>query len=61
MISVDVPPGFIGDHSTTEVGGNFIFGAGVPTRSGNQFFGEMKLGAGNIPSFKMLVGWNFRP
>src|SRR5687767_10006637 len=31
-------------RSDTEVGGNLILGAGVPTESGNRFFGEMKLG-----------------
>ena len=48
------------DNSTTEVGGNFIFGAGVPTAAGNRFFGEMKLGLGDIPDLKLIVGWNFK-
>lgn len=61
LFSFDRPPGFTGDNTTTEVGGQFIFGAGIPTRSGNQFFGEMKLGIGDIPNFKLLVGWNFKP
>jgi hypothetical protein len=60
LISIDLPPGFAGDDSFTEVGANFIFGASVPTRAGNQFFGEMKLGVGDIPELKLLVGWNFR-
>lgn len=60
LISFDAPPGFPGDDSTTEVGANFIFGAGTPTSSGNRFFGEMKLGVGDIPELKLLVGWNFR-
>lgn len=46
--------------SDTEVGGNFIIGAGIPTRSGNRFFSELKFGLGDIPTLKMLVGWNFK-
>jgi hypothetical protein len=57
--SVDVAPPFA-DDSFTRVGGNIIVGASVPTRSGNQFFGELKLGVGDVPDLKMLVGWNFR-
>ena len=57
----DVPPGFP-DDSRTRVAGSFIFGAGVPTRSGNRFFGELKVGLGDsyTSDLKMLVGWNFR-
>jgi hypothetical protein len=59
FIEVDVPPPFE-DVSDTEVGGNLIIGAGVPTTAGNRFFGEMKLGLGDIPDLKLLVGWNFK-
>ncbi|MBI1796158.1 MAG: hypothetical protein HYR74_03810 [Candidatus Eisenbacteria bacterium] len=59
FFSVDVPPGFPGDNTFTEVGGNIILGASVPTKSGHDFFGEMKLGLGDIPSFKLLAGLNF--
>ncbi|HEY3216953.1 MAG TPA: hypothetical protein VGK93_10720 [Candidatus Eisenbacteria bacterium] len=59
FIEVDVPPPFE-DVSDTEVGGNIILGAGVPTTAGNRFFGEMKLGLGDIPDLKLLVGWNFK-
>jgi hypothetical protein len=48
------------DDSETNVGGNFILGANVPTRSGSKFFTELKLGLGDIPSLKMLAGFNFR-
>lgn len=59
-IQYDVPPGVGGDNSVTKVAGAFIFGAGVPTHSGNQFFAELKFGLGTYaPDFKMLVGWNF--
>ncbi len=53
-------PAPLRDESETDVGGNFILGANVPTKSGSQFFSELKLGLGDIPSLKMLVGWNFR-
>jgi len=51
---------FGNDDSDTEVGGNLVFGAGVPTSAGNRFFGELKVGLGDIPDLKVLVGWNFR-
>jgi hypothetical protein len=47
------------DNTSTEVGGNIILGVGVPT-GGSRFFTEMKLGVGDIPSLKMVAGWNFR-
>ena len=59
FIELDVPPPFQ-DISNTEVGGNFIFGAGVPTAAGNRFFSEVKFGLGDIPDLKLLVGWNFK-
>jgi hypothetical protein len=54
----DAPPGV--DNSDTEVGGNLVIGAGIPTQAGNRFFGELKLGLGDIPDLKMMVGWNFK-
>lgn len=59
-IREDVPPGVGPDQTNTEVAGAFIFGAGVPTKSGNRFFTELKLGLGSAaPDLKLLVGWNF--
>lgn len=59
-IQIDVPPGVSADDSFTKVAGAFIVGAGVPTRSGNRFFTELKVGLGDWSSdLKMLVGWNF--
>lgn len=55
---VDNPPPF-SDDSDTEVGGNLVGGASVRTRGGSDFFGELRLGLGDIPSLKMSVGWNF--
>ena len=59
FVQFDAPPGF-DDDSDTEVGGNLIVGAGVPTSSGNRFFGEIKFGLGDVPDFKIMAGWNFR-
>lgn len=60
FIQFDVPPGSGADNSETKVAGSFIFGAGVPTKSGNRFFTELKFGLGDwAPDFKMLVGYNF--
>jgi hypothetical protein len=46
--------------SRTEGGGSLIVGAGAPTPSGNRFFGELKLGLGDVPGLKIMVGWNFK-
>jgi hypothetical protein len=59
FIQVDLPAPFE-DDSNTEVGGNVIVGAQVPTQAGSRFFTELKLGLGDIPDFKLLVGWNFK-
>lgn len=60
-IQLDLPPG-VADDSFTRVSGSFIVGAGVPTRSGNRFFSELKVGLGDSSTadLKLLVGWNFR-
>lgn len=59
FVQFDNPAPF-GDDSETDVGGSLIVGAGVPTQSGNRFFGELKLGIGDSPDLKMMVGWNFK-
>jgi len=59
FVSFDNGPGN-GDDSDTEVGGALILGAGVPTAAGNRFFSELKLGLGDVPDLKIMVGWNFR-
>ena len=59
FVQLDLPPGF-NDESQTDVGGNLIVGAGVPTASGNRFFSELKLGLGDAPDLKLMVGWNFK-
>lgn len=57
FVEVDAPGR---DNSTTDVGGALILGAGTPTRSGNRFFSELKLGLGDIAALKLVVGWNFK-
>lgn len=57
--SIDLPPGFQGDDSQTEVGLNILGGAIVPTQGGSRFFTELKLGIADLPDLKILVGWNF--
>jgi len=59
FFSFDLPPGFVGDDSETEIGLNVVGGAIVPTQGGSRFFAELKLGIGDIPDVKALVGWNF--
>jgi hypothetical protein len=52
---------FPNNHSSdTFVGANLVLGAGVPTHSGNRFFGELRAGLGDIPSLKIMAGWNFK-
>jgi len=45
--------------SSTDAGMNLIIGADVPTRTGNKFFGEFRIGVGDISSLKIIAGWNF--
>ena len=53
-------PGPVRDDSETNVGATFILGATAPTRSGSKFFTEFRLGLGDLPSLKIMAGWNFR-
>ncbi len=59
FLSFDAPPPFR-DESNTEIGGNLILGAGVPTRDGSRFFTEARFGLGDIPEVKLIAGWNFK-
>jgi len=58
FIEFDRPAPF-DDISNTEVGANLIVGAGVPTRSNNRFFTEIRFGIGDIPELKIMAGWLF--
>lgn len=45
--------------SDTEVGVNFIGGVRFKNQSGSNFFTELRVGVGDIPELKAMVGWNF--
>lgn len=47
------------DDSDTYGGGHFIVGVDAPTRSGNRFFTDLKLGIGDSPDLKLEAGWSF--
>jgi hypothetical protein len=46
--------------SETDVGANLVVGASAPTKGGNRFFGELRIGLGDLADLKMMVGWNFK-
>ena len=50
------------DVNDTVTGLNIIVGTGFPPASGQKFFTEMRLGAGDsaMPELKGIVGWNFK-
>ena len=48
------------DRNETGVGLNAVFGFNIPTNSGNQWFTELRLGIGDIPSLKVMGGFNFK-
>jgi hypothetical protein len=50
---------FGSDLGQTNVGGNLLFGVTAPSGPDSRFFTEMKLGLGDVPSVKMVAGWNF--
>jgi len=58
FVSVDRPAP-AEDESDTNAGGSLILGSNVPLRQGSKFFAELKLGLGDIPSLKVMAGWNF--
>jgi hypothetical protein len=59
-INVTQFDGSNGTGSETNVGANLIGGASVPTKAGNRFFGELRVGLGDIPNLKLIAGWNFK-
>lgn len=60
---VDWDDRFQGNNSSsTEVGINFLGGLEFANKSGNSsFFTELRLGIGDLPDLKAMVGWNFGP
>lgn len=47
------------DTSDTFGGGHIIVGVDAPTRSGNRFFSDLKIGIGDSPDLKIEAGWSF--
>jgi hypothetical protein len=47
------------DHSDTEVGLNLVAGFNIPAGSGDHWFTELRFGVGDIPTLKIVGGFNF--
>jgi hypothetical protein len=47
-------------ETSTTTGGHVVVGAAIRNRTGGRFFTELKLGLGDSPDMKMLLGWNMR-
>jgi hypothetical protein len=56
--SWDAPPG-VHDSSDTEVGLNLVAGFNIPAGSGDHWFTELRFGVGDIPTLKIIGGFNF--
>ena len=58
FISWDAPYG-TRDDSNTEVGLNAVAGFTIPAGSGDHWFTELRFGLGDIPTLKIMGGYNF--
>jgi hypothetical protein len=58
FISWDAPLGRR-DHGDTEVGLNAVAGFSIPAGSGDHWFTELRFGLGDIPTLKIMGGFNF--
>jgi hypothetical protein len=58
FVSWDAPLG-MRDRSDTEVGLNAVAGFNVPAGPGDHWFTELRLGVGDIPTLKIIGGFNF--
>jgi hypothetical protein len=58
FISWDEPHGEH-DNSNTEVGLNVVAGFTIPAGSGDQWFTELRFGINDIPTLKIMGGFNF--
>jgi len=58
FISRDEPLGER-DHSNTETGLNAVAGFTIPAGSGDHWFTELRFGIGDIPTLKIMGGFNF--
>jgi hypothetical protein len=47
------------DDSDTEIGLNLVAGFTIPAGSGDHWFTELRFGIGDIPTMKIMVGFNF--
>jgi hypothetical protein len=47
------------DHSHTEIGLNAVAGFSIPAGSGDSWFTELRFGVGDIPTLKIVGGFNF--
>jgi hypothetical protein len=47
------------DSSDTEVGLNLVGGFSIPAGSGDHWFTELRFGIGDIPTMKIVGGFNF--
>lgn len=57
-VSWDEAPG-VRDDSENEIGLNAVLGFRVPTRSGQHWFTEMRVGIGDLPDLKVVGGFSF--
>jgi hypothetical protein len=57
-ISWDRPPG-LRDDTDNEIGLNAVLGVRVPTRAGQHWFTELRLGIGDLPDLKVVGGFSF--
>ena len=58
FVSWDAPLG-TRDDSDTQVGLNLVAGLTIPARSGDHWFTELRFGVGDIPTLKIMGGYNF--
>ena len=58
FVSWDAPLGRR-DDSDTQVGLNLVAGLTIPARSGDHWFTELRFGVGDIPTLKIMGGYNF--
>jgi hypothetical protein len=47
------------DHSDTEIGLNAVAGFTIPAGPGDHWFTELRFGIGDIPTLKIIGGFNF--
>jgi hypothetical protein len=57
-ISRDGKPG-VRDDTDNDIGLNAVIGFRVPTRSGQHWFTEMRIGIGDLPDLKVVGGFSF--